>query len=346
MLFDDRAALSSGTGIARYARSVGRSLPNGPTHQALRAISLPVGTDPLGDELELPALLEREEVDLFHSPLWLLPAILPCRAVVTVHDAIPATHPDLTSAAFWPVWERVHDEVRRAEAVVCPSEHARKEIVQVLNLAPDQVHVVPEAPAAVFSPRAEVDVRRRLVDLDVNESYLLVVGSLERRKNPDGVLEALALLAPDRRPPVLFVGPAAGFDLMAEAVGRGVGDRVRHLGVVPDDTLAMLYSGALALLACSHAEGFGLPVIEAWACGAPVIASSTTALAEVGGTAALLVEPDDPRALATAMERLAEDAPLRDELRRLGRARLDERFTTAHVTAAVARLYDLLEGRP
>jgi glycosyltransferase involved in cell wall biosynthesis len=303
-------------------------------------------SSPFEEELELPAALARDGIDLLHSPLWLLPALLPCRAVVTVHDAIPATHPELTSDAFRPVWNGAAAAVSRAAAVVCPTEHAREAVVRALGLEPARVHVVPEAPAAVFSVRAPEVVAAALRELHVDEPYFVVVGSLERRKNPDGVLDALASLAPGARPLVLFAGPAAGFDLAAEAARRVLGDRARHLGLVSDETLAALYTGARGLVMASRAEGFGLPIVEAWACGCPVIASTATCLPEVAGDAALLVDPEDPRAIAAAMNRLLVEGDLRDELRRRGSERLSTRFSPAAVTGALARLYDALEACP
>lgn len=343
--FDDRPATTSTPGgIRRYAHDLGAIAASLPGHQVLTASTLGLrATAPTGDELELPAALARHGVELFHSPLWGLPALLPCPAVVTVHDAIPATHPELTSEAFRPLWASAAEEAHRAVAVVCPSEHARGEVARALSLDPARVHVVPEAPSPVFTPRSTDEVAQTLAHFNVQGDYLLAVGSLERRKNPDGVLDALALLPPARRPLVLFAGPAAGFDLAAEAARRGLGEHVRHLGPVPDDALAALYTGALAALVCSRAEGFGLPVVEAWACEAPLIASNATALPEVAGDAALLVDPEDPRSIAAAIERLLDTPDLRADLRRRGRARLAAHFTPDAVRAALTRLYDHLE---
>ena len=347
VLVDDRPAATCATGIGRYARSL-TDLGALGDHAVTAASTLGLAfTSPTEEELELPSALERAGVDLLHSPMCALPALLPCRAVVTVHDAIPATRPDLTSEAFKPVWARAREDAVRADAVVCPTAHARGEVVRALGLDPVRVHVVPEAPSPVFAPRSPDAVAAALRAHGVTAPYLLAVGSLERRKNPDGALDALdalARLAPARRPLLLFAGPAAGFDLAVEAARRGVGDRVRHLGVVPDEALAALYTGALAVLACSRAEGFGLPVVEAWACGAPVIAANATAQPEVAGDAALLVDPEDTAALAEAIRRVSEDPALRDDLRRRGHERLAARFTPAAVRAALTRLYDHLEA--
>jgi glycosyltransferase involved in cell wall biosynthesis len=343
ILFDDRPAKACSTGIGRYVRSL-LPLLRGTAGHDVFALS-DTGAEFTSEEeleLELPALLALEEIDVLHSPLWQLPAVLPCRSVVTIHDAIPAMRPDLTSEAFAPLWRRAQEEGRRADAVVCPSEHARTQVIDALGLDPEKVHVIPEAPDPVFSPRGARDLALALDALDVHEPYLLAVGSLERRKNPDGVLDALALLPAERRPLILFAGPAAGFHICLEAQRRGLGDRVRALGVVSDDALAALYTGALAVLVCSRAEGFGLPVVEAWACGAPVIASNVTALPEVADDAALLVDPESPAEIASAIASLLDAPALRDDLRAKGAARLERCFSPTVVRQAFAALYDSL----
>lgn len=346
VLFDDRPGLACPTGVGRYARTLGALLARVPGHEALTLSSMGLGAEsPEALELDLPALLLAEEIDVFHTPLWHLPALLPCRKVVTVHDAIPATHPGFTSEAFKPLWRRAYEEVPRADAVVSPTEHARGQVLDALSLDPSRVHVVPETPDPVFAPRDPDQVAQARAALGLgDEPYLLVVGSVERRKNPDGLLEALRAVAPARRPLLLFAGPAAepGFDLTTQASRRGLGDRVRHLGLVPDETLAALYTGALTVLCCSHVEGFGLPVVEAWACGAPVIASCTSALKEVAGDAARLAYPDEPDDIAAAIEAVVDSAALRDDLRSRGRARLAERYSANAVLAALTRVYDAL----
>lgn len=344
ILFDDRPGLTCPTGVGRYARTLAGLLPELTGHEPLSLSTLAADLASAEEaELELPALITREGVDVFHTPLWHLPAVLPCRAVVTVHDAIPATHPHLTSEAFRPLWRRAFDEVPRADAVVCPSEHARTQVFDALDLDPGRVHVVPEAPAPVFGPRPADEVSRVLSRLEVNEPYVLVVGSIEPRKNPDGLLDALVTLPAPERPLVLFAGPTTrAFDLPAEAARRGVAGRARALGLVDDAALAALYTGALAIVCCSLVEGFGLPVVEAWACGAPVIASRTTALGEVAGDAAFLVDPTDPDQLGRAIAEVAGVDALRQVLRAKGQARLAERFSRRAVCEALSRVYEAL----
>ena len=335
VLIDVRPAASCGTGIGRYANmlaEVTREPVQGHVCAAADGARLRFGSAQ-EQELSLPALLERERVELLHSPLFQLPALLAaCAAVITIHDAAPVLHPELTSPGFARLFEQAALAAERAAVVVCPSESARDEVVRALSLPPEKVCVVPETPAAVFEqsslpPRAE------------EEPFLLVVGSVEPRKNPLAILEALAA-APDL-PRVVFAGPLAGTDLWGEAQRLGVKDRVRLVGWVEDRELVRLYRSATALVFPSRYEGFGLPVIEAFACDTPVVASTAPAVREVAGDAALLVDPDDVDGLANAIQRVIADEALRAELRTRGRKRLEERYSPQAVRAGLAAAWNL-----
>lgn len=334
VLIDVRPAASCGTGIGRYARmlaEVTREPIPGHACAAADGQRLRFGSV-IEEELGLPALLARERAELFHSPLFHLPALLgDAAAVVTIHDAAPVLHPELTTPAFARLFERAAQAAARAALVVCPTETARQEVVQALSLPANKVRVVPEAPSPVFADASEGPQTP-------GEPYLLVVGSLEARKNPALVLDALAL-APEL-PPAVFVGPEAGFDLLSEAERRGVRARVRVEGWLPDRELARLYRSATALLFPSRYEGFGLPLVEAFASGLPVVSSRAGSLPEVAGDAALLVDPDDAQGLAEATRLLVADPALRTELVARGRRRVEERYSLAVVSRGLAGAWD------
>ena len=348
VLLDTRPAESCATGIGRYARTLRALLADGgiPGHEGFSlgsdvrlAVRSAVEAE-LELELELPALLEREAIGVFHSPLFVLPALLPCPAVVTIHDAIPLARPDLASPSFQRLFEEhAAKAAARATLVVCPSEHAKKELVRTLGLDEARVRVVPETPQGCFQvlePEARASIRRRHA---LEGPFFLVLGTLEKRKNPRVVLEALAA-RPDA-PPVVFVGPEGGFDLRGESERLGVADRVRSLGTVSDENLVGLLGEALALVFPSLHEGFGLPVVEAFACDTPVIASTAGSLPEVAGDAAIFFDPEDASALGQAMARVQDETVHADLVGR-GRARLT-RFTPAVVRQALADLYSELE---
>src|SRR5581483_205692 len=269
--------------------------------------------------------------DVFHSPLFRLPAVLPCAAVVTVHDAIPVVRPELSNPEFTRLFEEnAREACERAAAVVCPSEHAKKDVVSALGVAAEKVHVIVETPAPHF----------RVLEGQKPGGYFLVVGSLEERKNPRVVLEALANLPKEDRKPVVFVGPNAGFDVIGLASELGVLENVVRHGAVSDTELVQLYNDAIALIVPSRYEGFGLPVVEAFACGTPVISSTAASLPEVAGDAAFFFSPDDAAGLAELMRSLTEDK--RAELRTRGFEQL-KRFTRERVCGQLAELYSALE---
>ncbi len=349
VLFDARPGDACLTGIGRYARTIAQVLRAGvPGHTV--AILARQGDVRLRarcaeeEALELPTVLRRERIDLFHSALFHLPPLLPCPALITLHDAIPLVRPELASAGFRELFERsARDAAARAAAVVCPSESARRDLTTHLGLAPERVQVVPECPARCFLGEPVSGGPDERGEPLPAAPFLLVVGSLEPRKNPGVVLSALALLPPDSRPQLVFAGPFAGYDLMGEVAARGLGRWVRPLGPVADAQLVRLYRGAAAVVVPSRYEGFGLPVIEAFACGAPVVAARAGSLPEVLGEAGLAFDPEDPGELATRLELLLGDPAGAARLARAGRERQQALFSEEAVRAASIALYTRLE---
>lgn len=347
VLFDARPGGACSTGIGRYARTIAEVLIEGvegvEAHLLGPGLELDLAlASREEEELVLPTILDHERIDVFHSPLFRIPAIKSCRTVVTVHDAIPLVHPELCEPGFKRLFDaEAAKAVARADAVVCPSESARGDLVRLMGVPAEKVHVVPECPAECFRPvdRAErVRVRDRY---ELPEDYVLAIGSLEPRKNPGLLLDALVSLGRSgaRAPLLVFAGPAAGFDLEAEARQRGLAGEARHLGLVGDEDLVALLCEARALVHPSRYEGFGLPIVEAFACGTPVLAARTGSIPEVAGGAAILFDPDDAEGLAEALVRVERSSALRDGLCLRGRERVEERFSRAAVRKALAGLY-------
>jgi glycosyltransferase involved in cell wall biosynthesis len=242
------------------------------------------------------------------------------RQVLTIHDLSPLDHPEWFAPAF-ALWygQILPPLARRVRRVLTPSSFSRQRVIQRLKLPADKVVVVqPGVDPAQFRP---VDPSLVRVRYGLAESYLLFVGSLEPRKNLPALLSAWGevrarfsaaeLVIAGARSPVFR--PALNGQAKTPSL-----ERVRFLGAVPDSDLPALYSGAAALLLPSLYEGFGLPVMEAMACGAPVISSSAWALKETAGEAALLVDPVDAEGLSCAIEQILGDEGLRAALRARG----------------------------
>jgi glycosyltransferase involved in cell wall biosynthesis len=266
------------------------------------------------DSYWYPAAIRRRAkgLDLLHCTTFRGPARSPVPTVLTVHDLAILRAPE----AF-PRWHRLYGTaglrrvLRAADAIVAVSEFTRREVVELAAVAEERVRVVPNGVDPVFTPdgpRAEGD-------------YVLAVGTLEPRKNLERAVEAAR---------------EAGVELrVVGARGWGGVDVDGWVGEIPDSELAALYRGARSVLYPSLYEGFGLPVLEAMACGAPVVTSLDTAMVEIAGDAAVLVDPLDVSAIAAGI--LAADAR-RDELSRAGLERARE-FTWQRSADAVVELW-------
>jgi glycosyltransferase involved in cell wall biosynthesis len=256
--------------------------------------------------------------DVVHAPTPLAPPRRRRPLVVTVHDAVPWTHPE-TLTPRGVRWHRtaVERAARTADLVVVPTNAVADELRRHVPLRADRLRVVGHGVSSDLA--VPVDAEERARRLELPERYLLTVATLEPRKGLSVLLAALASPeAPDL--PLLVVGQPGwgGLDPLAEAARLGLGDRVRVLGRVPDADLAVLLDRATALVVPSRAEGFGLPLLEGMAAGTPVITSPDPALVEVGGGAALAAEDAE---LARALRQVAEDAQLRARMVAAGRER-------------------------
>lgn len=349
-----RAAHAGFSGIGRYAANLLISLHR--RHPAVEVLGLatpasmnylrPHTDAPLVggriDELDLalPDLLRDLGTDVYHTPLFVLPPIRSCRCVCTIHDAIPAVRPDLCPADFAAFFKRhAASAARAADHVVTVSESSRRDLVGEVGIDPGRISVVYEPVSPIFAPRAPEEVDR----LGVRPGYILSVGALDRRKNLTGLFRACARLG---GPPLVVVGGGSGdgSDAPAEAAKLGLANRVQFLGRVDDETLATLYSGAEVFVFPSFYEGFGLPVVEAMACGAPVVASNSSSIPEVAGDAALLVDPHDPDAIAEAIAAVLSAPALRQTMIRKGFERA-RRFTTDAQAEGLLRIYRRLVAR-
>jgi len=294
-----------------------------------------------------------------HAYAHLLAALPAGRTVVTCHDLMLLK---LARSEFGPGFPRYRVATAllrlslrllpRAAAVVATSRATAEDLARHLALPPDRVRVIHHGVDALFQPPPHPDARRQSrerLGLPDARAALLHVGNNWFYKNLEGLLEALALFGDGASAPVLLkVGKGLTHAQRARARALGVLDRVVELGPLGAEALRAVYWAADALVFPSLWEGFGWPVLEAMACGLPVVCSDRGGLAEVAGDAAVIVKPEDPRDIAAGVERVLRDAALRRDLVARGLEQV-KAFTWAQAGDRLLELYrelrDSAEGR-
>lgn len=286
----------------------------------------------LWTHVRLSLELTRHQPDVLFVPSHVLPLMCPVPAIVTVHDlgylAYPETHGRFEC---WYLDWTTRRHARVAAHLLADSEATRRDLIQHYGADPDRITVVYPGLDPAFRPTNDPNqlaaVRSRY---DIHSDYVIHVGTLQPRKNLHRLLDAFeridnSQLIIDNSQLQLVLAGKPGWlagDLVARATAMP--NRVRLLGHVDQPDLPALISGARALAMPSLYEGFGLPVLEAMACGTPVVASNVSSLPEVAGDAALLVDPHDTDALAEALARSLTDEDLHAELRRRGLQRAQQ----------------------
>ena len=360
---DARALLGSPTGIGTYTRGVARELargggeeiglflPRAPASSAGNGFApatihadagLP-GT--VWVQTTLPRRLDAWRADVLLAALTIGPVRAGVPVVSVVHDVTPWTHPEWhaerTLAGFLPFWERT---VENAARLLCVSRATADEVVRLYPETKSRVRVVWNGVDPEFTPVEDAEARRGARDRwSEGRRFLLYLGTLEPRKNVATLVAACERLwtaEPDA--PDLVLAGGGGWKsapLFRRIAGSPFRDRIHLPGYASREMALALYRGAEAFVYPSLEEGFGLPVLEAMACGLPVVASDAAALTEVGGDAALYAPARDAEALAGAIARALSDEPTRRRLRTAGpaRAALFSWRTTAEKTAAVLR---------
>jgi glycosyltransferase involved in cell wall biosynthesis len=255
------------------------------------------------EQLVWPYTARRERHDLLHSMAFVTPLLAPAPAVVTVYDLsfihYPQQFPPLQRLYLTTQTRR---SCRQARRVVAISASGREDIVRLFGVAPERIDVVPPAVGAEFRPLPPEEVAQFRRQQRLPERFILHVGTLQPRKNLLVLLEAMAQLG---RPQLrLYLAGGRGWyydEIFARVEALGLQQQVRFVGYVEDNVLPLWYNAASLLVFPSLYEGFGMPVLEALACGTPVIAANTSALPEAGGKAALYFEPADVAGLVKQM---------------------------------------------
>jgi glycosyltransferase involved in cell wall biosynthesis len=280
---------------------------------------------------------------LVHAPSMAFPPRDERPLVVTVHDLNFLEHPDAYPPSGLAFHQSMLERLGDASLVVVPSR-ATADALAATQHAHDRVRIVPMGTDMEAPPPEERD--RLLNDLNIQRPYVLWMGTLEPRKNPEGVIRgfvhALEGGIPEAQTLHLYmVGPRGWWsgDLAELIAARGLSDRVRRVNEQPIPVRAALYAGASAFVFPSLAEGFGLPILEAMACGAPVVTSNRSSMPEVAGAAAEFCDPGDAPSIGAAIAKILRDPDLAEDLRRAGLKRAKE-FTwerTARRTVACYR---------
>ena len=346
---DTQSTLGRKTGIGLYTANLLRALRRvAPQHEYLELAW--GGTEELRtdrrlywQQVGLPRRARAAGAELLHvtgfdAPLW-----HPCPVVLTVHDLIGLLYPqNLPPVArlYWSRW--LPHSVRWATRIIADSEHTRRDLVRHLGIAPERIAVAYLGVDAAFHPLEDGPaleaVRARH---ELPEANLLYVGTLEPRKGLDTLLSAYHLLVADFPHHLVIAGKKGWYTeaLYRQVQELGLSQRVHFAGYVPDEELPALYNLANAFVFPSRYEGFGLPVLEAMACGVPVVCSQAASLPEVVGDAGVLVPVDDPAALAGALRRVLADRGLAGELRARGLERA-RRFSWEETARRTVEVYE------
>jgi glycosyltransferase involved in cell wall biosynthesis len=278
---------------------------------------------------------------LYHATEHLLPN-LPTPTVLTVHDLIFERYPEHhTRRNVWFLKMGMRLFTRAATALIAVSQHTRRDLLELYGVAPEKVHVIYEGIDSAFRPAPAGETARLAARYSPDRPYLLMVGTLEPRKNHAVALRALARLKQAGLPHRLVIAGGRGwlFAPIQRLVNElGLTDDVVFAGYVSGEALPALYTGAVCVLLPSLYEGFGFPVLEAMACAAPVVCSTASSLPEVAGGAALLTPPHDDETLAAAVRLIVSQPALAAEMRRRGVAQA-ARFRWESTAAATADLY-------
>jgi glycosyltransferase involved in cell wall biosynthesis len=308
-----------------------------PSHHVIERLAMSVEIAPLG-------------LDLLHSPDFIPPLWGGWKSVITIHDLSFLHFPETKDAASKRYYNgQIAAAVARADAILADSEATRRDVISMLAVPPEKVTTVWAGIDARFAPVSAEEVSRVRGANGLPDGYILFVGTIEPRKNLDGLMRAYAALTaelPDA-PPLVIAGRRGWLNdpIHALPAELGIADRVCWVADIPDSDLPGLYTGASALCLPSLYEGFGFPVLEAMACGTPVVTSGRGSLTEVAGDAAVLIDPMDVESIADGLRQALTDSKLAANLRKKGIAQA-AKFTWAETARKALDVYLKVLGEP
>ncbi len=275
--------------------------------------------------------LLRLRVDLYHATHYVMPLIVPCRAVVTIHDIIHLLYPEFlpNRLAFLYAERMIRRSLKRGDRILSVSKNTKADLKSYFQVDGKKIEVVYNGIEDVYRRQlSSEDLERWMRNLGLQRPYLLFVGNPKPHKNLDNVVKAYAraLELHDFPHPLVCVGDRDGieFKIRQRARQLGIEDRIVLLGHVAQEALPAIYQGCAVFLYPTLYEGFGLPVVEAMASRVPVITSNTSALKEIAAGYADLVHPLDLEGMAEAIVRCVSDSDHRRSLRKLGGRRSED----------------------
>lgn len=303
------------------------------------------------EQISLSFALARRKVDLYHATHYVLPAVLPFRVVVTIHDIIHLLYPEFlpNRLAFYYAERMLRRAVNRSHRILTPSRNTRDDVCRWFDASEDKIEVVHNGIGDDYLDELPSEAKDRwLRDLELERPYLLFVGNPKPHKNLDRLLKgyARALELTDFPHPLVCVGDRGASEaaIMRRAEHLGIAGRVHLLGHLAQEALPAIFQGAAVFLYPTLYEGFGLPVVEAMASGTPVITSNTSALKEVAAGYADLVNPLDVDAIARAIARCVSDSDHRASLSKLGLRRAQDFRWDRAAHQTLASYHSALDG--
>ncbi|OQY46060.1 MAG: hypothetical protein B6242_08865 [Anaerolineaceae bacterium 4572_78] len=324
-------------GIGRYMKEMLAILPHkevevttlhaGRTQSHNGTVSLPgakllPGLLTIG-QIEIGLVVKQQNLDIIHDSTGCIPLMFAgTKRVATIYDVIPYIYPETSSKLDWLIYRFwLPKVVHHIDAVFTISQQSKQDIMKYLKVKPEKIFNMSCAANSTYQPMTRIQINPILRKHGINFPYILYVGSIEARKNLKRLLESFALLLKQLPQAQLVIVGAKKwkFTPIFETVQRlNLESHLHFTGYIPDEDLPAIYNGADVFVFPSLYEGFGLPVLEAMACGTPVITSNISSLPEVAGKAALYVFPKNIQEITDAMYRLLTDSALADDLRTRG----------------------------
>lgn len=296
--------------------------------------------------------IDPQGMDIYHVPQngIGLPKIKRCPTVVTVHDLIPYILPETVGPAYLKIFKQEMPRIlSEADHVITVSQHSRNDLIKIMKLPPEKISVIYEAPESTYRKvNKEISKQRLQNKYGITDPYLLYLGGFSPRKNLNGLVKAYAQLKKElaKPPKLVIIGRhSPSFPPLAALVAKlGLEKDVLFPGFAPVQDLPFLYNAAELFIYPSFYEGFGLPPIEALACGTPTIVSNISSLPEVVGDAALKVDPHSQQAMTQAMYRLLTEEDLRRDLIKKGMRRSEE-FSWTKTASQTIKIYQDMCGK-